>query len=1062
MMLFHSLRRRIVKSTAVLMAGLLLAGTCPLSAYAAPADDRAVVVPVIEESVTGRVSESGHLSEAVTIDTLSPSVDHTAYALNGSRTLPAAYVPFDVSSLFPELASHEMTVSSYPYVTSVKNQGAYGFCFAFAAAAAMEASLVKRYYPALTVDTVDLSELQLAYYAQIRDEKSQPAGCEGDTSSLNGTTFALGAVGGNDNMIINSIGRRVGVVNEASAPYSWLPTMPTASPNSALEPLEDGSLASSANTYVLDSAAAAPGADTEEVKALVYEHGAVSCWVYYHNDGLNEDASSLCSQNVTETNHEGCIVGWDDNYPKENFRNVPASDGAFLVKNSYGTYRNREGYYWLSYEDSAFLGSTVFAYDLVPADEAESDIFQMDGGIQSKLVFWPAGTERLSVDMCQVFTFDQGASVSAVSFYTTQQGVSYRISLYRNSSQSDPTDGELLSAEAAAGSVLFAGVNKVGLDKAYVLKAGDSLTVRVTLTSEDAAWNADSGHYVKGAAERAISSSLFNSAVHGDPGESYLYNPYSLGWDDLQEYNNIKANWRIKAYGSSGCAVTFDSGSENPLTLFCLRGESALSVRPSDPVLEGYIFDGWYAGGRVYDFTSSVTEDITLTAHFSCPLSVDVKTEDLSLTGASRIREGEVLSLWLSGLDAGTCFFLGTVEDMAEASDPCFVTAAPDGTVSLPLELDDGPAAIALKRADGSWRNLTLSLDSTGQILTVDRGLTVTCLKGDNRYETAAAIAKAAFGEVCPETIILVKGTDFPDALSANALAGYLDAPILMSHTRALSTATAALLGGEWQGQVKKLYVVGLGFSEDVYAALESLCGLNRGDGSIETIGGSDRYATALEVYRKLRTLQEEDGEEPGPVMSSVIVATGLKSADALAVSAVSYRYHIPILLAKSGGRVTEETLAAVTDNDHIFALGAESCVSDTVEEAARRVCGEALDYHRLYGDNRYATSLAIAGFFDSEAFYAYTPAVLYGGLLGIADGTDSHFPDSLAAGQLLGRLGGSLLLQNEKNNTCVTAYFRNNRELLLSEIRDWQFYGSAAADTASSICRRVMADILG
>ncbi len=39
--------------------------------------------------------------------------------------------------------------------------------------------------------------------------------------------------------------------------------------------------------------------------------------------------------------------------------------------------------------------------------------------------------------------------------------------------------------------------------------------------------------------------------------------------------------------------------------------------KPADPVVEGYIFDGWFIGENEYDFATPVTEDITLVAKFS-------------------------------------------------------------------------------------------------------------------------------------------------------------------------------------------------------------------------------------------------------------------------------------------------------------------------------------------------------------------------------------------------------------------------------------------------------------
>ena len=60
--------------------------------------------------------------------------------------------------------------------------------------------------------------------------------------------------------------------------------------------------------------------------------------------------NSINSNARDNLNHAVVIVGWDDNYDKSNFLQKPKNNGAFLVRNSWGT--NDHGYYWVSYEDN--------------------------------------------------------------------------------------------------------------------------------------------------------------------------------------------------------------------------------------------------------------------------------------------------------------------------------------------------------------------------------------------------------------------------------------------------------------------------------------------------------------------------------------------------------------------------------------------------------------------------------------------------------------------------------------------------------------------------------------
>ncbi|MBE6699123.1 MAG: hypothetical protein E7584_02650 [Ruminococcaceae bacterium] len=64
------------------------------------------------------------------------------------------------------------------------------------------------------------------------------------------------------------------------------------------------------------------------------------------------------------------------------------------------------------------------------------------------------------------------------------------------------------------------------------------------------------------------------------------------------------------------CTVTFDTDGGSAVRSQVVNvGENAIA--PTAPVKEGYTFAGWYVGDTAYDFTSAVTENVTLKAKWT-------------------------------------------------------------------------------------------------------------------------------------------------------------------------------------------------------------------------------------------------------------------------------------------------------------------------------------------------------------------------------------------------------------------------------------------------------------
>ena len=95
------------------------------------------------------------------------------------------------------------------------------------------------------------------------------------------------------------------------------------------------------------------------IKSHIMNYGAIFAGMYFCIDEneLNyynpKTYAYSCIETDTRMNHAITIVGWDDNYSRENFpeANRPSKDGAYIAINSWGESWGDNGYFYISYED---------------------------------------------------------------------------------------------------------------------------------------------------------------------------------------------------------------------------------------------------------------------------------------------------------------------------------------------------------------------------------------------------------------------------------------------------------------------------------------------------------------------------------------------------------------------------------------------------------------------------------------------------------------------------------------------------------------------------------------
>lgn len=352
---------------------------------------------------------------------------------------------------------------------------------------------------------------------------------------------------------------------------------------------------------------------------------------------------------------------------------------------------------------------------------------------------------------------------------------------------------------------------------------------------------------------------------------------------------------------------------------------------------------------------------------------------------------------------------------------------------------------------------------------------------GDNREGTAAAIAinaatskvksggypfqaatpnadpsSASYGPAtCPKTLVLAADDKPADALAAAGLYGTATLTLTDSTGKAatfdtkgavllltqsgregasqLDTTTNAAIGRIKAGCSGTINGIVLG---GTVALPDSVLDQFKAQlGSVARIAGIDRDDTARAIATAvagsggaaLPTIHYFPAPSTfGPPTASsstltktVFLAEDQTGADALAVGAVASRLGVPVLLSGTDAlpQATANALGALAPHN-IVVLGGTSAISDSVIASAKGFAGSGSTAIRIFGANRYATSVAIA----EQLFNLYPDYVSAVGanaysdqLFGLArdegseaTGTHVGWPDALASAYYLASLAGT------------------------------------------------------
>lgn len=263
------------------------------------------------------------------------------------------------------------------------------------------------------------------------------------------------------------------------------------------------------------------------IKDAIMNYGAVQTAMYASDRYLNKaEWAHYCPRRVNG-NHAVAIIGWDDNYPKENFRQTPPKDGAWLIRNSWGKGMGIDGYYWASYYDTV-VGTNNAVY--FAKDKGESDyIYQYDPYGMTRTVGYNGKGYGANI----FGPVKEKQYVNGAGFYVPAANTDYKVYVVKDYKGLDSLKNDRV--EVASGTVEYPGYTTVTFDKQEVQKDSKFAVVVYYTTLET--------YYPIPIEAR---ERKYASRVNAYPGQSYTSSD-GAEWRDLTVYNS-SANVCIKGF----------------------------------------------------------------------------------------------------------------------------------------------------------------------------------------------------------------------------------------------------------------------------------------------------------------------------------------------------------------------------------------------------------------------------------------------------------------------------------------------------------------------------------
>jgi C1A family cysteine protease len=445
----------------------------------------------------------------------------TPIKANVAKTIENYYALTESIESSNEPLPAKFDLRDYGLVTAKRSQGNYGMCWAFGTVAALESNaLVKG------IGTYDLSERYFGWCSKhiIATNNNNISG-EGVVTSQD-DWYEGGQTGWTTHALMNGYG----LAMESDYPYRNIK-------EDILYTTQDSQVLKCIGVRVI------PRNDWNAIKNAIIKYGAIELSIASMSDKSKIFNSRTHSYYISEeyynnnkSKHSGghilAIIGWDDNYSKNNFTLTPPGDGAWIVKNSGGLNYSYISYYNYVPSDCADLR----AYEVAPIETYDS-LYTYDGGVGL--------TELKSIsDVAISFKTNGDETLTGVAVKVAGKATA-TIKVYNNiDSLVNLNEGNCIYTQTV--NLTENGYQTLQFNKGVNLSANKDVFITVHFSNPII-------YYI----DNRRSSGTLTSIASANPNETFIKKD-SGNWEDLVNYN--KASACIKVLSRNG-------HNRRPLTL---------------------------------------------------------------------------------------------------------------------------------------------------------------------------------------------------------------------------------------------------------------------------------------------------------------------------------------------------------------------------------------------------------------------------------------------------------------------------------------------------------------